>query len=286
VKPLVSDTELAFSEAQIALEKSVLNLPDGRPRHCCRNAFRRIKQAWRLRTLDPEMAAFSAITGEEEAASAVIAALRVKGYTGADALNPWSHPHKAGIIHMIHAVARLLHACGMDNLKFQVDSEIPRIDVRITNLERYGVPKDMKDMHALLSEPLNWSVSVTKKKEDEEEVSPVDFSTQLQDIASDRNVENFITFIRQRANERNEVLYAADGGIPHVAVQDAYFQSRLRDIAILVAVTITILQAESPQSIAQQALQAYIKALGKLVRRGIIDKQGAAVQVQEQTGQD
>lgn len=266
--------ELLFSEAQEGIEKTALNLPDGRPRHCCRNAFRRIKQAWRLRSIDPEMAVFSAMTAEEEAASAVIAALKEKRYSGADALNAWSHPHKVGVIHMAHAVGRLLHECGMDNIRLNIQPENARIDAYITNLERYGGPEDI---YATLDEPLNWSVNLSEKKEDREQVSPVDFSNQLQDIASDRNMEGFIQFIRQRANERNTVLYAGDDGIPHVNVQDTYFENRLRDVAILVGLTITILQAETPQSIAEQALQAYIKALGKLVRRGVIDKKGVTI---------
>ncbi|MCC6598094.1 MAG: hypothetical protein IT559_04840 [Alphaproteobacteria bacterium] len=272
--PAVYADDLPFSAAQTALEKSISKLAPGRAKNCCRNAFRRVRQAWLLRSIDPEMAVFSAMTGEEEAASAVIAALKAKGYVGADALNAWSHPHKVGVIHMAHAVGRLLHECGMDSIKFHIQPETPRIDAHITNLEKYGGPKDVS---AILNEPLNWSVKLTEKIEDGERVSPVDFGSQLQDIASDRNIESFVQFIRQRANERNTVLYAAEDGIPQVKVQDGYFQSRLIDIATLVGLTIVILQADVPQSIAQQGLDAYIKALGKLVRRGVIDKQGGTI---------
>src|SRR3954454_18885606 len=68
--PVTDASELPFSKAQVVLAEAAHNLPNGRPRNCCRNAFRRIKQAWRLRLLDPEMAVFSAMTGVEEAASA------------------------------------------------------------------------------------------------------------------------------------------------------------------------------------------------------------------------
>src|SRR4051812_2704559 len=104
----IDTDELPFSKTQVDLEKAVHNLPKGRPRNCCRNAFHRIKRAWSLRLLDPEIAVFSAITAEEEAASAVISALKTKGYSGADILNPRSHPHKAGVIYMAQAVVRML----------------------------------------------------------------------------------------------------------------------------------------------------------------------------------
>jgi hypothetical protein len=126
-----------------------------------------------LRSLDSEMALFSAMTAEEEAASAVIAALKTKRYNGADVLNPWSHPHKVGVIHMARAVARLLHEFSPD-VKVRIQSEPPRIDVAITNLDKLGGPKDIS---AVLDKPLNMLIRSMEKKEDGEQLVPVDFSS-------------------------------------------------------------------------------------------------------------
>lgn len=267
MKESTSTFDMPLTETQAAIEKAISNLPDGRSKNCCRNAFRRIKQAWHLRQIDAEMAVFSAMTAEEEAASSVMAALRVRKYVNVEFLNSWSHPHKAGLIHMAHAVGRLMHECGLEDIKILVKPEIPRIETCIANLEKYGGPKEL---FAILDEPLNWSISLSKKEENVEGNSLVDFKRQLQDIANDKNIESFNLFIRKKANDRNTVLYAGEDGIPKVEVQDSYFQTTLRDITILVGITIAILQSNTHQLFAQQALDAYIQALGKLVKHGSI----------------
>ncbi|MGZ9107257.1 MAG: hypothetical protein ACXW4B_00350 [Micavibrio sp.] len=255
----IPEEEFSFSAPQQALETAVANLPNGRVRNCGRNAFRRIRKAWLIRSVDPEMAVFSAITAEEEAASALIFALRERHYLGAEQLNPRSHPHKAGLIHMVHAVGRLVDGLGLQGLTARINTEHPRIDVHI-DLEQFGAPPSRV---ATPDEPLNWTISIQNGTER----LPLTFGEQLQQIADERSVETFVAFIRAKANRRNEVLYAAAEGIPNAEAQLPYFQSRLRDVALLVGLAIAVLQTPTPQPMAQQVLDAYLDVLAQLRRR-------------------
>jgi hypothetical protein len=113
------------------------------------------------------------------------------------------------------------------------------------------------------NEPLNWTISIQNGSEP----VPLTFGDQLQQIADERNIDTFTGFIRAQANRRNQVLYAAEDGIPHADAQLPYFQSRLHDVALLVGLTVTVLQVEEPQPIAQQVLDAYVAVLEQLDRR-------------------
>lgn len=55
------------------------------------NAIKHTNRAWKLRAVDPAMAAFRAITAEEEAAIALFKSLRRLGYPGADKLKIRDH---------------------------------------------------------------------------------------------------------------------------------------------------------------------------------------------------
>jgi hypothetical protein len=80
------DDELPFTEAQATIEKCIEMLA-GRPRHCGRSAFRHLRKAWMLYPIDREMALFRAITAEEEAATALILAMKQRRYPGAELLD-------------------------------------------------------------------------------------------------------------------------------------------------------------------------------------------------------
>jgi hypothetical protein len=72
------------------------------------HALRHIRRAWRLRSVDREMAVFRAITAEEEAATALIRSLRRIGYIGAKVLDERNHQIKAGVWPMILAINNVI----------------------------------------------------------------------------------------------------------------------------------------------------------------------------------
>jgi hypothetical protein len=89
------------------LEELVLKTP-APGKHCARNAIRHIECAWALAELDPEMAAFRAITAEEESATAVFHAIRRRKYIGSEKLNPHDHVQKNALFPFFSAIAELL----------------------------------------------------------------------------------------------------------------------------------------------------------------------------------
>ena len=60
----------------------------GHRKHCARSAVRRMIRASNLKGIDPEMAAFRALTAEEEAASALIHSLKWHRYKLSEQLKP------------------------------------------------------------------------------------------------------------------------------------------------------------------------------------------------------
>lgn len=104
--------DFPLSEWQVAVEEASNRLVP-RVKHRARSAFEHLRKAWRLRGLDNEMAIFRAITAEEEAATALILALQIQCYPGADQLRPWNHVHKSAFWPLILAVNNFLSRSSM-----------------------------------------------------------------------------------------------------------------------------------------------------------------------------
>jgi len=72
------------------------------------SAVRHLDRAWRLKKKDPEMAAFRAITSEEESATALFHALKRRKYVGAEKLGPRDHVQKNAVAPFLDAVGAAL----------------------------------------------------------------------------------------------------------------------------------------------------------------------------------
>ena len=88
--PFVPDAdrpvEMPFDSIHLSIQEAVEKITVPRIRHACRSAFNHLRKSWILHPVDAEMSAFRAITAEEEAASAVIRALRHQSYPNAESL--------------------------------------------------------------------------------------------------------------------------------------------------------------------------------------------------------
>ena len=72
------------------------------------HVFRNMIRASKLKGIDPEMAAFRALTAEEEAASALIHSLKWHRYKLSEQLKPRDHIQKAAVYPFFLAVEGLL----------------------------------------------------------------------------------------------------------------------------------------------------------------------------------
>lgn len=234
------------------LEAAVVKLR-GRPRSCGLNAIRCLRRSWVIAPLDPEMALFRAITAEEEAATALIAALQQRRYPGASNLKPRSHPHKAGLTPFLRIIERFLGGIEFPapQVTLKNDGPVPRIDIRIP------VPGGL---FAVPDEPLN---GITHQEEDAR-LTVLDFSEQAQEYAVEQGSADMLSVIRAEANLRNELLYATDEGIAVVVDVDTALIARRRPVFILLVLTIMILQTSVHQLFAVQVLRSYLRALKAL----------------------
>lgn len=230
----------------------------GRPRHCAINAIRSLRRAWKIAAIDPEMAAFRAITAEEEAATALIFALQRRRYPRANELDSYKHAHKAGLTPFLRAIESMIAESPLPRPKIVLKhtEDPPRIDIFFDGAA-LGIPGDLS---VSPEEPLQGVLSHGNAESGSEVAM---FTEQLQALADGRGAKDILAVIRADANLRNQVLYAADDGIPEVQKVDAFLLGRRRPVFILLALTIMILQTKQIQLFAVQALHAYLSALGK-----------------------
>lgn len=241
-----------------ALHTAVLKLKR-RPRHCAVNALRSLRRAWKIAAIDPEMAAFRAITAEEEAATALIFALQHRDYPRANELDWHKHMHKAGVSPFLRAVESMIAESGFPKpqvvLRYKDDT--PRVDIFFAGAD-LGIPGDY-----IVSpeQPLHGVLSHGKVGEEGQAIAT--FSRELQILADGRGAKDILAVIRADANLRNQVLYAAEDGVPNVENVDAFLVARRRPVTLLLSLMIAVLQTKEIQLFAVQVLDAYLQALGK-----------------------
>jgi hypothetical protein len=250
--------ELPLAEYQLKIEEAVANLK-GHPRHCCRNAFSHLKRAWRLKPNDATMAAFQAITAEEEAASALLVSFKEKKYPGAARLNPRDHVHKSAVAYLVTSIEHLMASFDVPSPTVRLNvgdqSRKPSVSVHL-NPKTFGL-KTPTGVHIIPDHPLNFSISdgngVLERFEDE-----------LQKIATVGGKKDIVGFIEDAANLRNRLLYANGRGSPKADYNDLFLFERLRRVVILATLTIIIQQTDSHQLFAAQCLRAFLLALKRI----------------------
>lgn len=245
----------AFGEGLLTAARKLT----GRPKWASVHAILGLKRAWRIAPIDPEMALFRAITAEEEAATALITALKIRRYPNAERLNHKDHGHKNGLYPFVRGIEIMFAESGWPSptLRLQHEGRTPRIDVHIPS-EAIGLAPGRQ---VTPNEPLN--LTAHRIPSDSSERIVEDFSNQLQALAQGRGAKDIAEVIATEANLRNRLLYAADNGVPKVDNVDPELIARRKRILLLVGLTITILQTKAHQLFAVQAVQAYVGVLGR-----------------------
>ena len=236
----------------------VLRLPNGRIRNCGRNAFEHLRKAWLLRSQDPAMAAFRAVAAEEEAATALILALKQKQHPQSDKLNHRAHPHKASIWPLLNAVNNAIASQHAFQVQLHLSrSGPPRFAISMKLRQFPGMPADMpEDFSAIIEEPFNFVVRSDWKGNPEIER----FERELHQLAEEKGAGDVRQHIAAEANMRNQLLYANDEGIPQVQLGDGFIPRRAKRVQAILLVTIGILQTPMIQPFAVQGLEAMLNA--------------------------
>lgn len=230
-----------------------------RSRHCFRSAYIHLRKAHLIADVDPAMAAFRALTAEEEAASGLMYCLKERGYEMADLLRPTDHRWKNGVIPFISALGLFFHEIFGDRVQAKVLFQ-PAQDDEPEHLG-LGIPMVVDGEEVLLRPlpPLNFLASVNGEL-------PPSYLAQLEKVASSSGRENIRRYIAEEANTRNRLLYASATGVPEVtSIGEDFYRKRRRNVLVLLGAYLFIQPYQEIQPFVQASLKAFVQMMGQEV---------------------
>lgn len=239
-------------QCRVMLDES----PNRHSRHCIRSAFNHLEMAERILDTDPMMAAFRALTAEEEAASGLMHCLKEKGYTNSNHLKPKDHFHKNGISPFLDVLGRFFAETLQAHVKrpvFKLDGEgsdrrlMLGLQMEILGKEQlvYPIP------------PLNFTVSINNKR--------LSYKRQIDFLADHHGAKSISDYIREQANIRNKLLYAGPDGYPrHVELHADFFKTRLTRVLALLRGYLLIQPYSEKLTFVQDSLDAFLAMMGQL----------------------
>lgn len=247
-----------ISELNRSIVDAIPTMP-AQPKWPALQAVRHLNRAWKIRELDPEMAIFRSITAEEEAATAVFHSLRRRGYEGANKLKPRDHIHKNAVIPFFEAITRVLAKVGQmmpsTQLCLDCNNKPPLLIVRFEYID----PVSGEKLWAHPQPPLHFSL---KGGPADGEMKTEDFSDGINDIVNAMNMNDIIEYLRNRANQRNQILYAGADGYPSIGGDvDKALELYQRHVFVLLRMYFLIDPYKDKQLFVQQALYAFLKML-------------------------
>jgi len=254
----VLSDRLLLTELQELVCQMILTTP-APGKHAARSAVRHTLMAWEIRHRDPEMAAFHALTAEEESATAVFHTLQRHRYTGSRKLNPRDHLHKNALRPFLVSVAKVLQNLNRVGIpiKFELNERSKPALFRVGLL----VPQPDGSRGLLYPEPpLNFSASIDGKVHD--------FSPEIDELANTRHARSVRQYFEELANRRNRILYAHPNGLPSVGGNVESAVMRTRDSVFWNLVLYLLIdQHRGGQLFVQQCFDAFLKLLNRLRRR-------------------
>jgi hypothetical protein len=223
------------------------------------NAIRHLNRAWRIRTTDLAMAAFRSITAEEEAATALIRTLQQLKYDRAHELKPRDHLHKNAVIPFFEAFNRTIAkvAPKQTSIQLTVDEtgKKPKLELRMQLLH----PVTRELMWAYPQPPLHVAITsggVGKVERKE------DFREGIEELARGANAKSVHDYLKERANMRNRILYAATSGYPEIGGDAdqicSYYQ---RNVFTILKIYLLIAPHRSQQLLVQQGIEAFLNII-------------------------
>lgn len=262
VPPADRPTELPLDDFQSLLCDVVERFRKKIIRNCARNAFVHLKKAWRLHPLDSEMCLFRAITAEEEAASALINALKQQKYPGAKRLNHRSHIHKSAVWPVFEAIA-----LGASDKKIIA----PKLSIRKVGDPFISIEMNVASMAGLdeslwatPDHPFNFLMYSDENGPFEVHRWEKEFSA----LAGKRGQSKIFDHIEDEANLRNRILYASDEGVPSIRFSNDVILERLKRVTWLLVATIGVMQTQTSQLFIVQTLESLLLALGRFEGQG------------------
>lgn len=218
------------------------------------NAIDGFARAKLLLPIDREIASFRAITAAEEAASALIRSLQLRGYPGADLIDLRRHAHKAAVPFFLNAVRHEIAGDREIDLTVTLSADPPKLTVALPLRQFIDLPDGLANFHLELAGPLNMIGSRPGVTEGEL------FDAAVQRVAGSRRVDKLIA---SEANARNRILYAHDAGLPCSQATLQSIEQRERAAKLCLLLAIAVMQVNHHQRMALQCLAGSLKVIGR-----------------------
>ncbi|MCD6347325.1 MAG: hypothetical protein J7L96_07900 [Bacteroidales bacterium] len=247
---------MKFNQLQIRiLEES--SKTNGYGGFASKSCARHIERALELQTTMPEISAFLAITAEEEAATAIFAALRKRGYAHARKLRARDHRFKAGVYPFLKLLSEVLGPLehGLPLILFFDQNN----DSKKSGILRIRMPLELQGDRqiCIVPEPPLNLVSV------DSDGKPSDYLKKVRSVASEQGIDSIYDYIQNVANERNTLLYASDSGIPELKDVNYVLDHHIR-AAFLNLIMYLLIEPHKVQNLVQEALGVYLSILNRI----------------------
>jgi hypothetical protein len=256
--PLALAVMTEFTPFQQHVIERVLQTP-APGKHAARSAMRHLERAFELAESMPEVAIFLGITAEEESATAVFIAMQRRKYLHSDQIQIHNHVHKTALHPFLLAVGQAIKEFSESrNPKFLFDKEESPNGRELLRVRFDICDNTGKLWHAMPLPALNFSISLDGESHE--------FSSELASVASTHSTKDISTYVKNLANRRNKVLYAASNGIPHATDSKSFLEYRKSVIVSHLMAYLLIDQHAEQQLFVQQSLDAFLTMLGRLPR--------------------
>lgn len=202
------------------------------------------------------MAAFRALTAEEEAASGLMHCLKERGYRNAGLLKPKDHVQKdaispfLGVLGMSFAKTIRTYL-GKPVFKLEGEGKARRLmigfPISIAGEEQWAWPIP----------PLNFTAKVDGK--------PLSYRPEIDQLLEVTGRKNIIDYLKIQANQRNLLLYAGPNGYPgNVGVPDGFFETCKGRVLAMLRAYLLIQPYNENLTFVQDALDAFLSMIGSL----------------------
>nr|WP_314542749.1 hypothetical protein [uncultured Massilia sp.] len=259
-----SDTSwIEFSRFDQACRAMLDISPNRQSRQSLQSAFHHLERAVVLVEIDPAMAAFRALTAEEEAATSLMHLLKEKRYKNTDLLRPKDHVQKNAILPFLGVVgSSFASTLGTQFKDFKLIIEDEEDGQRLTIA--LSLPLNGEAIWAHPIPPLNFTVTSGGKV--------LSYRSEIEKLVKRTGQKNIIEHLRAQANQRNLLLYAGPTGYPDkVRLPDGFFETHKRGVLVLLRAYLLIQPYKEQLTFVQDTLDAFLNMLGSLKENDLHD---------------
>lgn len=225
--------------------------------HAARSCARHLERAWQLRNTMPELAVFSALTAQEEAAVSIFCALRKHRYDNSDKIDYKNHVHKTGVYQFIRLVgAAFIPPDTEINIELYFDQINEDNKKQILKIRMpVGLSNDQKI--CIIPEPPLGIIST------DPDGNKKDYHKETNKIATESGIKSILDYVKKLANKRNQVLYASPSSVPSITDAEATI-IKLTNESLFNMVMYLLIEPHKKQELVQEALNAYVKILKRI----------------------